>query len=152
MRENGLSVPQLLCLKALNDFSPGQTPTVAVIAEEVQLSKPTVSRILDRLAKLGLISRERDSVDRRRVFISLTAAGIERTNELPKPLHDQFLERLEQLEPLERYALLQAVERVVELMDAENLDAAPVLVADLEIAQSSSELNAIPPENEEETP
>ncbi len=152
MRENGLSVPQLLCLKALNDFSPGQTPTVAVIAEEVQLSKPTVSRILDRLAKLGLISRERDSVDRRRVFISLTAAGIERTNELPKPLHDQFLERLEQLDPLERYALLQAVERVVELMDAENLDAAPVLVADLEIAQSSSELNAIPPENEEETP
>jgi DNA-binding MarR family transcriptional regulator len=152
MRENGLSVPQLLCLKALNDFSPGQTPTVAVIAEEVQLSKPTVSRILDRLAKLGLISRERDSVDRRRVFISLTAAGIERTNELPKPLHDQFLERLEQLDPLERYALLQAVERVVELMDAENLDAAPVLVADLEIAQSTSELNAIPPENEEETP
>jgi len=152
MRENGLSVPQLLCLKALNDFSPDQTPTVAVIAEEVQLSKPTVSRILDRLAKLGLISRERDSVDRRRVFISLTAAGIERTNELPKPLHDQFLERLEQLDPLERYALLQAVERVVELMDAENLDAAPVLVADLEIAQSSSELNAIPPENEEETP
>lgn len=38
MRENGVSVPQLLCLKALNDFPPGQTPTVAVIAEELQLS------------------------------------------------------------------------------------------------------------------
>ena len=152
MRENGLSVPQLLCLKALNDFPPGQTPTVAVIAEELQLARPTVSRILDRLAKLEFISRERDSVDRRRIFISLTAAGIERTNELPKALHAQFLNRLEQLEPLERSALLQTIERVVELMDAENLDAAPVPVANLEIAQSSSELHAIPPENEEENP
>lgn len=79
-------------------------------------------------------------------------AGIERTNELPKALHAQFLKRLERQEPLERSALLQAIERVVELMDAENLDAAPVPVADLKIAQSSSKLHAIPPENEEENP
>ncbi|MBL6706750.1 MAG: hypothetical protein ISQ06_11600, partial [Planctomycetaceae bacterium] len=45
----------------------------------------------------------------------------------------QFLEGLETLDPIERLGLLKALERIVELMDAERLDAAPVLTPELDV-------------------
>lgn len=126
-------MPQMLCLKAIADFPNDTEVTVARVAEAVQLSSATVSRILDRLEKCGFILRERRSVDRRKVCLSLTEAGQQQLDDLPTPLHEQFLTRLEKLDPVERLGLLKALERIVELMDAEGLDAAPVLTPELEV-------------------
>ena len=123
----------MLCLKAISDFPNESEVTVAMVAEAVQLSAATVSRILDRLEKGGFILRERRSTDRRKVCLSLTDAGQDRLDDLPTPLHEQFLARLETLDPVERLGLLKALERIVELMDAEGLDAAPMLTPGLEV-------------------
>ncbi|WP_198953592.1 MarR family winged helix-turn-helix transcriptional regulator [Rhodopirellula sp. MGV] len=132
-RQAGVSVPQMLCLRAIAEADPGQEITVASVAETVQLSAPTVSRILDRLEKGGYLKRERSSVDRRKVFVALTEQGIHRLESLPQPLHEQFLARLESLEENERIELRRALERIVELMDACDIDAAPVLTPELEV-------------------
>ena len=132
-KHGGVSVPQMLCLKAIADHPSDVEVTVAMVADTVQLSAATVSRILDRLEKGGYILRERRSTDRRKVCLSLTDAGQQRLADLPTPLHEQFLKRLESLDPVERLGLLKALERIVELMDAEGLDAAPMLTPGLEV-------------------
>ena len=132
-KHGGVSVPQMLCLKALSEFPEDVETTVAMVATAVQLSAPTVSRILDKMEKTGFVARERSSKDRRRVCVSLTETGWQRIENLPTPLHEQFLKRLETLDPIECLGLLKALERIVELMDAEGIDAAPLLTPELEV-------------------
>ena len=132
-KQSGVSVPQMLCLKAIADFPADTEVTVVMVANAVQLSAATVSRILDRLENVGLILRERRSTDRRKVCLSLTEAGKQKLDDLPTPLHEQFLERLNRLDASERRGLLKALERIVELMDAEGLDASPMLTPELNV-------------------
>ena len=128
----------MLCLKSISEFPPETDVTVAMVAKSVQLSAPTVSRILDRLEKSGYITRERSSSDRRKVFVQLTDEGLTRIDNLPQPLHEQFLVRLESLDPVERLGLLKALERIVELMDAKGMDASPMLTPELEVGPNSA--------------
>ena len=54
----------------------GQEPhTVRGLAKELDISKPAVSRALDRLGELGYIRRERDDLDRRNVLVQRTVEG-----------------------------------------------------------------------------
>ncbi len=49
--------------------------TVRGLAATLGLAKPVVTRALDRLGKLGFIRRERDSKDRRSIYIRRTVKG-----------------------------------------------------------------------------
>lgn len=129
-----LTVPQLICLKAVAESDADQV-TVSSIGARVSLSPATVSRIVDRLVRKGLVQRERWESDRRKVCVRLTAAGIERYDTLPAPLDERFLERLGGLPEDEVYSVLAALERIVRLMDAEREDAAPILVEGLDVAE-----------------
>ncbi len=127
-RDVGLTVPQLMCLKAIAELEEATSEiTVAMVGKQVQLSPATVSRIIDRLVRAGLVDRERRSKDRRRVCLSLTPAGLERFQTSPTPLQEQFLERLHALPDDERRAILNSLRRIVAMMDATDLDAAPIL-------------------------
>lgn len=54
----------------------GEGPhTVRGLAKDLNISKPAVSRALDRLGELGYIRRERDDLDRRNVLVQQTADG-----------------------------------------------------------------------------
>jgi DNA-binding MarR family transcriptional regulator len=126
-REAGLTVPQLLCLRVIGDAAREAEVTAAMVSQSVQLSPATVSRILDRLEKRQLILRERRSNDRRKVCLSLTDAGRHKVDELPTPLQEQFVTRMQSLPMEEQSQLLGTLETIVEMMEAANLDAAPVL-------------------------
>ncbi|MCA9650141.1 MAG: winged helix-turn-helix transcriptional regulator, partial [Myxococcales bacterium] len=123
-RQVGLTVPQLLCLKAIGQLeeSEGQPEiTVLLVGERVQLSPPTVSRIVDRLVRAGLVTRERRARDRRKVCLSLTAAGVERYGTLPRPLQETFVARFGALSVQRQQAILQALEEVGAMMEAGSL-------------------------------
>ena len=49
--------------------------TVRGLAQVLRISKPAVSRALDRLGELGYVRRERDDLDRRNVLVQRTATG-----------------------------------------------------------------------------
>jgi len=49
--------------------------TVRGLAQALRISKPAVSRALDRLGELGYVRRERDDLDRRNVLVQRTASG-----------------------------------------------------------------------------
>lgn len=49
--------------------------TVRGLAAALKISKPAISRALDRLGELGYVRRERDDLDRRNVLVQRTATG-----------------------------------------------------------------------------
>jgi DNA-binding MarR family transcriptional regulator len=133
-REAGLTVPQLIVVKAIGELEAEEPEvTAAMVAQQIHLSPATVTRIVDRLEKVGLVARERRSKDRRKICLSLTNAGIERFQTLPIPLQDEFLERLMDLDEDDRVTLLNALNRITELMEAEHIDAAPLLVPESDV-------------------
>lgn len=126
-RQTGLSVPQALCLRAIGAGRPKQEVTVVAVSQAVQLAPATVSRLLDKLEQAGLILRERRSQDRRKVCLRLTPQGRRKLRTLPEPLQEQFLARLQALPKSRQADLLRALETIVDLMEAGELDAAPLL-------------------------
>jgi DNA-binding MarR family transcriptional regulator len=88
-----------------------------------------VSGVLDRLEGRGLVRRERSERDRRSVIVTVTEKGEKLLRESPSLLQDRFREELSRLEGWERYWLLSALQRVAAMMDAEAIQAAPVLEA-----------------------
>ncbi len=49
--------------------------TVRGLARDLGVSKPVVTRALNRLGALGYLARQRDDHDRRNVFVAKTQAG-----------------------------------------------------------------------------
>lgn len=59
--------------------------TVRGLARQLGVTKPVITRALDTLGKLGLLTRKRDEEDRRNVVIQRTVAGalaVERLGDL----------------------------------------------------------------------
>ncbi|MCY4618904.1 MAG: MarR family transcriptional regulator [Chloroflexi bacterium] len=77
--ELGLTMSQLRVLYMLQ-AGPG-TPAGAVAAQ-LKVRPSTATGIVDRLVRDGLVRRERDDLDRRRVRIWLTERGMRVINEL----------------------------------------------------------------------
>lgn len=59
--------------------------TVRGLAQRLQVSKPVVTRALNKLAALGYLERKRDRNDGRNIFVEMTSAGadfLEQFNQL----------------------------------------------------------------------
>lgn len=114
----GLTVPQLLCLRAIQESST--EINVAGVADRVSISRPTVSGVVDRLAQAELIERVRGKHDRRHVYLSLTGKGHAKLAAAPKPLPEHFLARLTRFSEAEKEWLLSALEQLAGLKDEED--------------------------------
>lgn len=117
----GLTVPQLLVLRAVETLPAGEV-TLAAVAARVELSRSTVSAIVERLVRAEMLVRDRGRRDRRKIEISLTDLARGRLAESPKPLQETFLRRLGELDPYDQETLTRAMEKVAELMGADDLD------------------------------
>ena len=124
LKKTGLTAPQLAVLQALR--RQGALSGRAV-AEAVSLSQPTVTSILDRLERDGLVVRQRSEADRRVVHVRLTESGRERVGAAPELLQAGFLREYRRLDDWERHMLIAALQRIAEMMDAQDLDASPIL-------------------------
>ena len=126
-RRYGLTGPQLTIL---SEIANHQTLSVTELARYISLSQATVTDILNRLEKRGLIERTRDSADRRRVLIRITDQCREILSQAPPPLQETFVEGYGALSEWEQLMILSALKRVVDLMSAGKIDAAPFLSTD----------------------
>ncbi len=121
---SGLTAPQILLLQAVRKL---EGAAIGQLANEVSLSQATVTTILDRLERRGYIERERSTVDKRKVHVHLTDRGIEVLRDAPTPLQDHFARQFNDLQEWEQTMIIAALQRVAYMMDAEHIDAAPVL-------------------------
>jgi DNA-binding MarR family transcriptional regulator len=126
----GLTTPQLVVMRAIGDKG---LPTASEIARAVSLSQATVTIILNRLEDKQLLTRERSREDRRRVKVQLTEEGKSVLAAAPRPLQESFSARFSALPAWEQHQIVASLERVASMMDAEDLDAAPLLANDHEV-------------------
>lgn len=116
--------PQLISLLTVEKYEP---VTASVIAGHVHLSPSTVVGILDRLELKGLIRRDRDLKDRRLVLVSLTKQGKVLADNAPSPLQETLAKAMEKLPETELVVIAESLERIVNLMQMQHVDAAPIL-------------------------
>jgi DNA-binding MarR family transcriptional regulator len=128
----GLTTPQLLCLHAL---SGEDTMTLSQLTKKVNLSGSTVNGIVDRLEAKKLVQRKRSTLDRRKVYLYMSKAGNDTLKKAPSLLQDKLSSALSNLSELEQLTITQALERVVELMELEDMNVSPNLIAADEIDQ-----------------
>lgn len=123
-KQSGLTPSQLLLLQML---AKEGSMTAGAIAKSASLSQATVTALLDKLETRGLLRRARDTADRRRVVVELTDAGKLSETNAPGLLQEQFERRFDTLQDWEQAFLIAALEKIASMLDAEDLDAAPVL-------------------------
>jgi DNA-binding MarR family transcriptional regulator len=98
-REHGLPLTSYEVLLHLAESESGEL-RMGELAERVLLSRSGLTRLVDRLARRGLVERRNCEVDRRGSFARLTDAGRERFRQA-RPTHlrgvrEHFLDRLDE--------------------------------------------------------
>lgn len=120
----GLTPSQLLVMQILaerGEISAGE------ISNLTQLKHATITSLVDKLVARGLMARRRCEQDRRRVWLTLLPEGHASMTTAPDLLQETFQSRFETLPDWHQSMLVSSLERIAALLDAEDLEAAPIL-------------------------
>ncbi|MGB0937796.1 MAG: MarR family winged helix-turn-helix transcriptional regulator [Colwellia sp.] len=123
-KTSGLTSPQLILMQEI-DKTAGVNSSQ--LTKKVNLSAATVTNIIDRLETKNLVSRVRCTQDKRKVSLYLTDDGKAILLNAPQPLQEDFIEKFANLAEWEQSQLLSSIERLADMMNASELDAAPLL-------------------------
>jgi len=125
-----LTASQLLVMQHVRQSGKALPSAIALA---VDLKQATVTVLLNKLEQAGLVTRQRDTEDRRRVWIKLTDTGQRALTRSPDLLQNRFEKGFNKLESWEQAMMVATLERVATLLDAEEIEAAPILdVGDLD--------------------
>lgn len=125
-KEYGVSIPQVLCLNYLHE-APNFQVTQGELKQFLNLNSSTVSGIVNRLEKKGLLARLPKSGDKRKVNIALTSAGDELIGSMPSLLHEQLSDKLNTLNASELMRIEESLDVLVRLLDIQSVEASPVI-------------------------
>lgn len=129
-KDTGLTAPQFIVLQTLARHGAMKP---SALSREISLSQPTVTAILDRLKRAGLIVRTESATDRRALPAEITEKGRAVIGTAPELLQAGFLKAFRKLPDWEQHMLIGALQRVAELMDARDVDASPILTGGAEM-------------------
>lgn len=120
----GLTPSQLKVMQLLSEHGELSAGTLSNLT---QLRHATLTSLADKLEAKGYIRRHRSAEDKRKVLLNLTPPGLSALTEAPDMLHDLFEQRFSDLPDWHQAMIVSALERVSALLDAEDIDAGPVL-------------------------
>ena len=124
VKQFGLTGPQLIILR---EISQSDEITASDISRAISLSQATVTNVLDRLEKRGHVIRRRSDKDRRRTLVELTQAGKHILSTAPPLMQESFTDQFNKLQGWEQHMILSSLHRMVAMMDAKRIEAAPML-------------------------
>jgi DNA-binding MarR family transcriptional regulator len=124
--ELGISGAQLFVLAEL-----GKTPALSLneVAALTRTDQSSVSVVVSRLVEAGLITRERDTRDARRLVLDLTPSGRAVLDRAPAVPQEQMLRAMDRLPSAERKQFADLLTALVEELGAEP-GPAPMLFED----------------------
>ena len=106
-----LSMRQITCLGLIAHM---EEPTATDLARTLQVTKPTVSALLGRLAQNGFVRKERSRTDARSWHVHLTARG-EAVMAAHRAVHERIAaELVRNLDETERARLAALLSKVVD--------------------------------------
>jgi MarR family transcriptional regulator, organic hydroperoxide resistance regulator len=116
----GLTGPQLWALKMLQQSGPLSTGRLAAA---LAVHQSSVSILVDRLDKRGLVRRVRGETDHRVVRLELTRRGAALAADAPEAAQGRLLHALEAMPPRQVGKIRHAVDRLVDAMEATDVKA-----------------------------
>lgn len=128
-KELGISIPQLLVLKYLSDQN-NYRALAKDIKNYINLNASTVSGIISRLEGKSLVAKLPKPEDRRAVYIILTAKGADLLHKSPPTLQEKLSKKLKKLSPEQIEELDRNIELLTQILNVEDMDAAPLLTID----------------------
>jgi DNA-binding MarR family transcriptional regulator len=131
LKQYGLTVEKLGVLTVIAYL--GGTARVTDIAGWLERSSNSVSMIVDRMVKAGLVRRKRDKVDRRVVYVSATGKGeaaftraypamIEFIRRFLQPLSHEEMSTVSDLLGTLKYELLKSSNPAVDVKELKRID------------------------------
>jgi DNA-binding MarR family transcriptional regulator len=127
VKQVGLTGPQLIVLW---EISKSGEISIGKIARAVSLGQATVTGIIDRLEKRSLVFRQRSQTDRRQMILKLTDTGATLLAKAPPIMQESFIESFSQLQDWEQTMILSSLQRIVSMLDAKEIKAAPILATE----------------------
>ncbi|TNJ48643.1 MarR family winged helix-turn-helix transcriptional regulator [Phaeobacter sp. B1627] len=122
---SGLTPAQLRVLQILS--SQGGSATPKELAQRMGVAQATVTSLVDKIVSRGMATRLRSEADRRQTNVVLEPRGQEAVKAAPDALQQRYVRAFEKLKDWEQAQLLASLERVAAMLDADDIDAAPVL-------------------------
>jgi len=110
-KTHGITGTQYNVLRILRGAGPGGA-TCGQIAERMVKADPDITRLLDRMEQRGLITRGRDTNDRRVVLTRISPAGAKLLAALDKPAADLVRKQLGGLGRRKLQELITMLEQV----------------------------------------
>jgi DNA-binding MarR family transcriptional regulator len=107
--ERDLSLTQLRVLGTLRDRRPRMTELAAFLG----LDKSTLSGLIDRAERRGLVARGKNPQDRRVVDVFLTQAGLELAEQVYGEVRRALAPATDRLDPQDRDRLVQLLHAVM---------------------------------------
>lgn len=114
LENHKVTVPQLICLHEVYEHGP---ISIGALTKIVYLNNSTVTGIIDRLEKRELVRRTRISKDRRQVHVEITEPGIKFIQQAPKPIKDQFVDRIVSMDAEKIALILWSLEMLVVMLE-----------------------------------
>ena len=106
-RTEGLSVPQFRTLIFVHRHGGA---SLSEVADHIGVTLPSMSKLVDGLVGRGLVNREIDAGDRRRVMLTLTPEGVAILQRASSVTRQSLAERLTALDDSDRMTVVQAMQ------------------------------------------
>src|SRR4051812_32725209 len=143
----GLTGPQLTVIKLLETF---QDLSLSSLSERIRAQNSTVTGIIDRMEREGLVRRERSTTDRRVVYIRLSEKGARLARQIevePMEIFRSALLGLSQADLRDMFRILNKLQKRVRARVSTDGAAAPAVPG---AAAGEAALAAKPPKRSEE--
>lgn len=138
LENHKITVPQLICLREIYEHGP---ISIGALTKIVYLNNSTVTGIIDRLEKREFARRTRISKDRRQVHVEITEPGINFIHQAPKPIKDQFVDRIASIGAEKIALILWSLEMLVDML--ENRDSTmKIPIPSIDVTQPDDSLPA----------
>ncbi|CAH8189405.1 MarR family winged helix-turn-helix transcriptional regulator [Vibrio aestuarianus] len=123
-KDFGLTSPQLLLMR---EIKSSENVTIRQLSSNTNMSQATATSILDRLEKRGLITRQRDQQDKRKVHALLTTEGNQLLLNAPTLLQDNFIDQFQALSSWEQTLILSSLQRISSMMKNPEIETSALL-------------------------
>ncbi|MBU3261464.1 MarR family transcriptional regulator [Roseovarius sp. PS-C2] len=120
----GLTAVQLRVLQIVSEKGHA-TPTE--LSQRMGVTQATISALIKKLESKGLLTRRQSQADRRQTRLEITPDGRSKVSAAPDALQQRYVKQFESLEDWEQAMVVAVLERVATMLDAEEIDASPVL-------------------------
>lgn len=116
----GTTGPQLWALKTI---SQTESLHLGELGRRMYLHPSTITGLIDRLEKKGLVERDRDQTDRRVIKLRLTSKGKGLVKRAPNPIQGKMIYGLIKLKRKDLNSIHHSVQKLVEVMEVQDVKA-----------------------------